>query len=79
MLEHQLGPVRVEGRVVEIDPLPEGYRNVVAPRSGERLDAARLPQCQRIKVTRGGDDLLPGCSSPTPLRDVRGLRSPPHR
>ncbi len=60
VLEHQLGPVRVEGRIVELDPLPEGYRIVVAPRSVERLDAARLPLRLRIKVTRGGDDLLPG-------------------
>lgn len=78
VLERQLGPVRVEGRVVEIDALPEGYRNVVVPRSVEQLDAARLPQCLRIKVTRGGDDLLPGRSSPTPFRDVPGLRSPSH-
>jgi competence protein ComEC len=60
VLERQIGPVRIEGRVVEIDPLPEGYRIVVAPRSVERLDAARLPLRLRIKVTRGGDDLLPG-------------------
>jgi competence protein ComEC len=60
VLERQIGPVRVEGRIVEIDPLPEGYRIVVAPRSVERLDAARLPLRLRIKVTRGGDDLLPG-------------------
>jgi competence protein ComEC len=60
VLERQLGPVRVEGRIVEIDPLPEGYRIVVAPRSVERLDAARLPPRLRIKVTRGGGDRLPG-------------------
>jgi competence protein ComEC len=60
VLERQLGPVRVEGHVVEVDPLPEGYRLVVAPISVERLDAARLPPRLRIKVTRGGDDLLPG-------------------
>jgi len=49
VLERQIGPVRVEGRIVEIDPLPEGYRIVIAPRSVERLDAARLPLRLRIK------------------------------
>jgi competence protein ComEC len=60
VLERQLGPVRVEGSVVEVDPLPEGYRIVVEPRTIERLDAARLPLRLRVRVTRGGDDLLPG-------------------
>ena len=60
VLERQLGPVRVEGRIVELDPLPEGYRIVVEPRTIERLDAAHLPLRVRLKATRGGDDLLPG-------------------
>src|SRR5260221_12170972 len=60
VLERQLGPVRVEGSVVEVDPLPEGYRIVVEPRTIERLDAAHLPLRLRVRVTRGGDDLLPG-------------------
>ncbi len=60
VLERQLGPVRIEGRIVELDPLPEGYRIVVEPRTIERLDAAHLPLRLRLKATRGGDDLLPG-------------------
>jgi competence protein ComEC len=60
VLERQLGPVRVEGSVVEVDPLPEGYRIVVEPRTIERLDAGHLPLRLRMRVTRGGDDLLPG-------------------
>ena len=60
VLERQLGPVRVEGHVVEVDPLPEGYRIVVAPRHIDRLDAAHLPLRLRLRVTRGGDNLLPG-------------------
>ncbi len=37
VLERQLGPVRVEGSVVEVDPLPEGYRIVVEPRAIARI------------------------------------------
>src|SRR5260221_9745035 len=60
VLERQLGPVRVEGRIVEVDPLPEGYRIVVQPRAIERLDTGHLPLRLRLKVTRGGGELLPG-------------------
>jgi len=60
VLERQLGPVRVEGSIIEVDPLPEGYRIVVEPRAIERLDAAQLPLRLRVRVTRGGDDMLPG-------------------
>src|SRR5713226_7938340 len=60
VLERQLGPVRLEGHVVAVDPLPEGYRIVIEPRTVERLDAAQLPHRLRLRVTRGGDDLVPG-------------------
>jgi competence protein ComEC len=60
VLERQLGPVRVEGSVIEVDPLPAGYRIVVAPSRIDRLDDAHLPQRVRLRVTRGGGDLLPG-------------------
>ena len=72
VLERQLGPVRIEGRIVEVDPLPEGYRIVVAPRSVDRLDAAHLPLRLRIKVSRGGDELLPGT-----FVGVRAILYPP--
>ncbi|HZS83732.1 MAG TPA: ComEC/Rec2 family competence protein [Stellaceae bacterium] len=60
VLAHQLGPVAVEGRVLEIDPLPESSRIIIAPARMERLDGTRLPARIRIRLGRGGDDLLPG-------------------
>src|SRR5258708_25402985 len=37
-LERQPGPVRVEGRLVEVHPFPHGYPILVPPRAIERLD-----------------------------------------
>jgi len=47
------------GRIVEIDPRPEGYASSIGPRSVEGSTPAPALRL-RIKVTRGGDDLLPG-------------------
>ena len=58
VLEHRLGPVEVDGRLVAVDPLPEGARLVVAPTHIDRLDAARLPA--RVRV---------GCGTTTPRLD----------
>ncbi|MDB5407544.1 MAG: ComEC [Rhodospirillales bacterium] len=60
VLATQIGPVFVDGRVVEVDPLPDGKRVVVAPQRVQHLAAAKLPALLRIKVTRGGDEVLPG-------------------
>jgi competence protein ComEC len=60
VLANQIGPVFVDGRVVEIDPLPDGKRVLVAPQRVQYLPSAKLPALLRIKVTRGGDEVLPG-------------------
>jgi competence protein ComEC len=60
VLASQIGPVFVDGRVVEIDPLPDGKRILIAPQRVQYLAAAKLPALVRIKVTRGGDEVLPG-------------------
>lgn len=61
VLERQLGPVRLDGRIVEIEPLPEdGRRIILAPSAIQRLDAARLPRRVRVHVKSGDDDLMPG-------------------
>src|SRR5260221_4286873 len=52
VLERQLGPGRVEGSVVEVDPLPAGYRIVVEPRTIQRLAARRLPPRPPLPGTR---------------------------
>jgi competence protein ComEC len=59
VIEKRLGPVRVEGRVLQVDLLPEGRRILAAPAAiGPR--AERLPALLRIRVGRGGDALAPG-------------------
>jgi competence protein ComEC len=60
VLDKRLGPVMVEGRVIEVDLLPEGRRIVAEPRSIGRLAAEALPQRIRVRMTRGGDPLAPG-------------------
>jgi competence protein ComEC len=60
VLASQIGPVFVDGRVVEIDPLPNGKRLLIAPWHVQYLAAAKRPALLRIKVTRGGDEVLPG-------------------
>jgi competence protein ComEC len=60
VLEKRVGPVLVEGRVLEVDLLPEGRRIVAEPRSIGKLGPAELPAKLRIRLTRGGDALGPG-------------------
>jgi competence protein ComEC len=66
VLERQIGPVRVEGRIVEIEPLPEdGRRIILEPLTIQRLDAAHLPSRVRVHVKASGanadsEGLLPG-------------------
>ena len=72
VLERRLGPVMVEGRLVAVDPLPEGARLVIAPASIERLAAADLPARVRIRLRHGDEAALPGAW----LR-VRAVLMPP--
>ena len=52
VLAERLGPVMVEGRLVAVDPLPEGTRIVVAPSAVERLAPAELPAHLRIRLRK---------------------------
>jgi competence protein ComEC len=60
ILVHKLSAVAVEGRVVAVDPQPEGTRLVLEPRHIDRLDGAQLPARIRVKLRRDESDLLPG-------------------
>jgi competence protein ComEC len=60
ILQHRLGPVAIEARLVAVDPLPEGTRLVLEPKAIQRLDPARLPARIRVKIRHGGEDLVPG-------------------
>jgi competence protein ComEC len=59
VLAQRLGPVMVEGRLVVVDPLPEGTRIVVAPSAVERLAPAALPAHLRIRL-RKDTPFIPG-------------------
>ena len=43
VLDHRLGPVEITGRLVSLDPLPEGARLVIAPNRVGDLGADRMP------------------------------------
>ena len=60
ILQHRLGPVAVEGRIVAIDPLPEGARLVIAPHVIDRLDEAHRPLRLRVRLRHDAGDLVPG-------------------
>jgi competence protein ComEC len=60
VLEYRLGPVAVEGRIVSIDPLPEGTRLVIAPSYVERLTSAATPARLRVRLRGDAEGLLPG-------------------
>jgi competence protein ComEC len=60
VLEHRLGPVAVEGRLVAVDPLPEGARLVIAPSRIERLHVDQLPARVRVRLRHGEAAALPG-------------------
>src|SRR5215469_8434123 len=52
ILAHKLSAVAIEGRVVAVDPQPEGTRLVLAPRHIDRLEGAQLPARIRVKLRR---------------------------
>lgn len=61
VLQRQIGPVRIDGRIAEVDALPEdGQRIILEPRAIQRFDPADLPSRVRVHVRRGGEDLQPG-------------------
>ena len=60
VLERRIGPVAIEGRLVAVDPLPEGTRLIIEPRRIGRLDAARLPARIRVRLRQEPSQLVPG-------------------
>jgi len=60
VLEQRTRAVAVEGRLVAVDPLPEGARLVIAPSRIEGLDDDRLPARVRVRLRHGEDAALPG-------------------
>ncbi len=60
VLERRLGPVAVEGRVLEAEPLPAGRRIVVEPTQIGRLAPDQLPARVRIKLRDNEGAPLPG-------------------
>lgn len=60
VLEKRLGPVTIEGRLAEIDPLPGGRRVIIEPSFIQRLAADKMPARIRIRADKGSENLLPG-------------------
>lgn len=60
VLERRIGPVEVTGRLVAVEPLPEGARLVIAPRSVGNLDAQHIPARLRVRLRRGEAGVVPG-------------------
>src|SRR5579864_222183 len=60
VLERRLGPVEVTGRLISLDPLPEGARLVIAPDHVGELDAQHLPKRVRVRRRRGDAGVVPG-------------------
>jgi competence protein ComEC len=60
VLERRLGPVEVTGRLVSVEPLPEGARLVIAPDRVGDLDAQHRPARLRVRLRRGDAGVVPG-------------------
>jgi competence protein ComEC len=60
MLQRQLGPVTVSGRVFDSDLAENGWRIVVEPDPLAGLDPAGQPRRLRLHIPRTSDELNPG-------------------
>src|SRR5579883_369091 len=60
MLQRQLGPIPVTGRIVDIDQVEKGWRIIIATDPLPGLDAAEQPQRLRVHIPRASDELNPG-------------------
>src|SRR5437660_4483827 len=60
MLQRQLGPVAVTGRVIDIDLAPKGWRIVVEPDPLPALDPEDQPRRVRLHIPQTSDELRPG-------------------
>jgi competence protein ComEC len=60
VLDRRLGPVEITGRLVSLDPLPEGARLVIAPNRVGDLGADRMPVRLRVRLRKGDGGVVPG-------------------
>lgn len=60
VLTHRLGPVEVTGRLVSLDPLPEGARLVIAPDRVGDLPPDQMPARLRVRLRKGDAGVVPG-------------------
>ena len=60
VLDRRLGPVEVTGRLVSVDPLPEGARLVIAPEHVGDLGVDKMPVRLRVRLRRGDAGVVPG-------------------
>ncbi|HEY3916365.1 MAG TPA: ComEC/Rec2 family competence protein [Stellaceae bacterium] len=72
VLDHRLGPVEVVGRLVSVDPLPEGARLVIAPNRVGDLSASQIPARLRVRLRKGDSGAVPG-----DWLSVRAMLMPP--
>ena len=72
VLERRLGPVDIAGRLISVDPLPEGARLLIAPTSVGDLSADRIPVRLRVRLRRGDSPAVPG-----DWISLRAMLSPP--
>jgi competence protein ComEC len=60
VLNHRLGPVDITGRLVSVDPLPEGARLVIAPDRVGTLPPDQMPARLRVRLRKGDSVVMPG-------------------
>lgn len=72
VLQHRLGPVEVTGRLVSVDPLPEGARLVIAPDTVGDLGPGQMPARLRVRLRKGDAGAVPG-----DWLSVRAMLMPP--
>jgi competence protein ComEC len=60
ILERELRSVVVEGRLVAVDPQPEGVRIIIEPSAISRLDPAAMPQRIRVRLRHEAPGFAPG-------------------
>ena len=60
VLDHRLGPVEITGRLVSVDPLPDGARLVIAPDRVSELGPDQMPARLRVRLRKGDSGAVPG-------------------
>jgi competence protein ComEC len=60
MLQRQLGPVALTGRVIDIDLVEKGWRIIVGVDALPGLDASDQPRRVRVRIPKSSDELGPG-------------------